>query len=297
MTPIRANVDTMKNATGDIVATRNLKTRFAMGTWPFFHFTGTHFKQSKSKCNWDGWNNATDCKRPSCNWLKTEMGIRSAPLNETGPFNSRIEWSTTATAASASQCVTEHENKPKENKKQRKKTNMKLKNSIVSLYWSSAERNTKNQYWNWAFFPSTSLDVANIWMDSTFIQHIFCGREWKWHEKQTHNTLIYFGQPQIRNTNTNAKCFGNFFWFCFVLEAYLFQMLAYNIHTYRYARKIQSAKLMKKFQSHIVTCIIKMIQLKLNWRCVFPLFPFGFRAAQWQCHRPNSIIRLCRITW
>lgn len=32
MMPIRASVDTTKNATGDMVATRNLKTRFAIGT-------------------------------------------------------------------------------------------------------------------------------------------------------------------------------------------------------------------------------------------------------------------------
>lgn len=32
MIPINANVDTTKNATGEIVATRNLKIRFAIGT-------------------------------------------------------------------------------------------------------------------------------------------------------------------------------------------------------------------------------------------------------------------------
>lgn len=32
MIPISANADTTKNATGAIVATRNLKTRFAIGT-------------------------------------------------------------------------------------------------------------------------------------------------------------------------------------------------------------------------------------------------------------------------
>lgn len=86
MMPIRDSVDTIENAIGEMVATRNLKIRFAIGTWPFFHLMGTHFKQSKSKCNCDGWNNATDCSRPSCTWLNTEMPTRSAPLNETGPF-------------------------------------------------------------------------------------------------------------------------------------------------------------------------------------------------------------------
>lgn len=86
MIPIRASVDTIKNATGETVATRNLKIRLAIGTWPFFHLIGTHFRQSKSKCNFDGWNKATDCNWPSCTWLKTEIPIRSAPLNETGPF-------------------------------------------------------------------------------------------------------------------------------------------------------------------------------------------------------------------
>lgn len=86
MIPIKASVDTIKNASGEMVATRNLKTRFAIGTWPFFHLIGTHFKQSKSKWSFDGWNRATDFSTPSCTWLKTEMPIRSAPENDTGPF-------------------------------------------------------------------------------------------------------------------------------------------------------------------------------------------------------------------
>ena len=85
MMPIRASVDTIKNASGDTVATRSLKILLAIGTWPFFHFMGKHFWQSKSKCNFAGWNNATDCNRPSWTWLKTEMPMRSAPLKLTGP--------------------------------------------------------------------------------------------------------------------------------------------------------------------------------------------------------------------
>lgn len=85
MMPIRASVDTMKNAIGDTVATRSLKILFAIGTCIFFHLMGTHFWHSKSKCSFDGWNSATDCSRPSCTWLKTEMPMRSAPLKLTGP--------------------------------------------------------------------------------------------------------------------------------------------------------------------------------------------------------------------
>lgn len=46
--------------------------------------------------------------------------------------------------------------------------------------------------------------------------------------------------------------------------------------TYRNAQKIQPAELMEKFQCHIVSCVIKMIQLKLSRRIIFP---FGFGAA------------------
>lgn len=54
MIPTKAKLEEIKNAIGDIVATRSLKIRLAIGTWPFFHLIGTHFKQSKSKCNCDG---------------------------------------------------------------------------------------------------------------------------------------------------------------------------------------------------------------------------------------------------
>lgn len=75
-------------------------------------------------------------------------------------------------------------------------------------------------------------------------------------------------------------------------------MALLQANTYRYAQKIQSAKLMEKFQCHVVARVVEMIQLWLNrWTVVlFPLFPFDFSTVQWQCHGPHSIVRLGSIT-
>lgn len=54
MMPIKAKLEEIKNADFDIVDTRNLKIRLAIGTCPFFHLIGTHFEQSKSKWSCDG---------------------------------------------------------------------------------------------------------------------------------------------------------------------------------------------------------------------------------------------------
>lgn len=41
-------------------------------------------------------------------------------------------------------------------------------------------------------------------------------------------------------------------------------MALLQANTYRYAQKIQSAKLMEKFQCHVVARVVEMIQLWLN---------------------------------
>lgn len=149
MMPISASVDTTKNAIGDMVATRNLKIRFAIGTTSFFHLTGTHFRQSKSKCNFDGWNNATDCNWLFCTWLNTEMPIRSAPLNDTGPFMFSF-WCHCCCCRKLLSDTTSHhtiqrwisgKKRCKERKKKTKKWHWYIIEKKVPLFWTFYWRN------------------------------------------------------------------------------------------------------------------------------------------------------------